>query len=171
MHAQASFHMPMIGTSRLRLGEIILDFFAGGGGASTGLSQALGRDPDIAVNHDAEAISMHAANHPYTRHHREDVWHIDPVAEVGGRYVGWFHASPDCTDHSQAKGGQPRDRPTRSLSWVVVKVAGKLRRGYALGSEMDVIEVAREIEQPEPEEAPAMPADLPTPDFHFGTAA
>lgn len=111
MHAQASFHMPMIGTSRLRLGEIILDFFAGGGGASTGLSQALGRDPDIAVNHDAEAISMHAANHPYTRHHREDVWHIDPVAEVGGRYVGWFHASPDCTDHSQAKGGQPRDWP------------------------------------------------------------
>jgi DNA (cytosine-5)-methyltransferase 1 len=125
---QHSFHLPQAGTSRLRLFEIILDFFAGGGGASEGLRQALGRDPDIAVNHDADAIGMHAANHPYTRHHREDVWHIDPVAEVGDRYVGWFHASPDCTDHSQAKGGQPRDRPTRSLSWVVVKVAGKLHR-------------------------------------------
>jgi DNA (cytosine-5)-methyltransferase 1 len=126
--AQNAFHMPMTGTSRLRPGEIVVDLFAGGGGASEALRQALGRDPDIAINHDADAIGMHAANHPYTRHHCEDVWHADPVAEVAGRPVGWLHASPDCTHFSQAKGGQPRDRATRSLSWVVLKWAGSLHR-------------------------------------------
>lgn len=129
MHAnQSAFNLPPIGTSRLQPGEIIVDLFAGGGGASEALRQALGRDPDIAINHDPDAISMHAANHPYTRHHCEDVWHADPVAEVTGRRVGWLHASPDCTHFSQAKGGQPRDRATRSLSWVVLKWAGSLHR-------------------------------------------
>lgn len=126
--SQTSFHLPAIGTSRLRPGEIVVDLFAGGGGASEALRQALGRDPDIAINHDADAIGMHAANHPYTQHHCEDVWHADPVAEVAGRPVGWLHASPDCTHFSQAKGGQPRDRATRSLSWVVLKWAGMLAR-------------------------------------------
>lgn len=125
---QTSMHLPPLGTSRLRPGEIVVDLFAGGGGASEALRQALGRDPDIAINHDADAIGMHAANHPYTRHHCEDVWHADPVAEVAGRAVGWLHASPDCTHFSQAKGGQPRDRATRSLSWVVLKWAGSLHR-------------------------------------------
>lgn len=125
---QHSFHLPALGASRLRPGEIVVDLFAGGGGASEALRQALGRDPDIAINHDSDAIGMHAANHPFTKHHCEDIWHADPVAEVSGRRVGWLHASPDCTHHSQAKGGQPRDRATRSLSWVVLKWAGSLHR-------------------------------------------
>ncbi|WP_101926972.1 MULTISPECIES: DNA cytosine methyltransferase [Luteimonas] len=114
--------------SALLAGEIIVDLFAGGGGASEALKQALGRDPDIAINHDRLAIGMHAANHPLTRHLREDVWQADPRIETWGRPVGWFHASPDCTHFSQAKGGQPRDRATRSLSWVVLKWAGMLAR-------------------------------------------
>lgn len=122
------FNFPLPQTSKLRPGEIVVDLFAGGGGASEALRQALGRDPDIAINHDAMAIGMHAANHPLTRHYQEDIWHADPVAEVAGRPVGWLHASPDCTHFSQAKGGQPRSRATRSLSWVVVKWAGRLAR-------------------------------------------
>ena len=118
------FPKPRTRTSALRPGEIVVDLFAGGGGASEALLQALGRDPDIAINHDEHAIGMHAANHPFTRHLREDVWHADPVREIAGRAVGWLHASPDCTHFSQAKGGQPRSRATRSLSWVVCKWAG-----------------------------------------------
>ena len=114
--------------SALRPGEIVVDFFAGGGGASEALRQALGRDPDVAVNHDHLAIGMHASNHPDTRHMGADVGAVDILREVAGRRVGWFHASPDCTHFSQAKGGQPRDRATRSLSWVVLKVAGTLAR-------------------------------------------
>ncbi|HET6631563.1 MAG TPA: DNA cytosine methyltransferase [Rhodanobacteraceae bacterium] len=110
--------------SRLRPGEIVVDLFAGGGGASEALRQALGRDPDIAINHDALAVGMHAANHPVTRHLCEDVWAADPRKECAGRRVGWLHASPDCTHFSQAKGGQPRSRATRSLSWVALRWAG-----------------------------------------------
>ena len=102
--------------SQLRPGEIVVDFFAGGGGASEALRQALGRDPDVAVNHDHLAIGMHAANHPFARHMEADVWTVDILREVAGRPVGWFHASPDCTHFSQAKGGQPRDRATRYAS-------------------------------------------------------
>ncbi len=125
---QVAFNFPPISASRLRPGEIIVDLFAGGGGASEALKQALGRDPDIAINHDMLAIGMHAANHPLTRHMREDVWQACPIAETRGQPVGWFHASPDCTHFSQAKGGQPRDRATRSLAWVIPKWCGKLRR-------------------------------------------
>ncbi len=125
---QRAWPFPAPQPSALRAGEIIVDLFAGGGGASEGLKQALGRDPDLAYNHDALAIGMHAANHPLTAHHREDIWHADPVRDVAGRPVGWFHASPDCTHFSQAKGGQPRSRATRSLSWVVIKWAGALAR-------------------------------------------
>lgn len=121
------FPKPRAAASLLRPGEIVVDLFAGGGGASEALLQALGRDPDIAINHDEHAIGMHAANHPFTRHLREDVWHADPVREIAGRAVGWLHASPDCTHFSQAKGGQPRSRATRSLSWVVCKWAGLAR--------------------------------------------
>lgn len=123
-----SFNFPLPQRSRLRPGEIIVDLFAGGGGASEALKQALGRDPDLAINHDEMAVGMHAANHPLTRHLREDVWQADPVVETRGQPVGWFHASPDCTHFSQAKGGQPRSRITRSLSWVVTKWAGRLAR-------------------------------------------
>jgi DNA (cytosine-5)-methyltransferase 1 len=126
---QSGFNFPIKPlVSALRVGEIVVDFFAGGGGASEALRQALGRDPDVAVNHDHLAIGMHAANHPFTHHEEADVWAVNILRQVAGRLVGWFHASPDCTDHSQAKGGQPRCHETRSLSWVVLKVAGTLAK-------------------------------------------
>jgi DNA (cytosine-5)-methyltransferase 1 len=120
------FNFPAPQSSRLRPGEIVVDLFAGGGGASEALKQALGIDPALAYNHDEWAIGMHAANHPLTSHHREDIWHADPVRDVAGRKVGWFHASPDCTHFSQAKGGQPRNRKIRALAWVIVKWVGQL---------------------------------------------
>lgn len=121
-----AFNFPPPQVSALRPGEIVVDLFAGGGGASEGLKQALGIDPALAYNHDEWAIGMHAANHPLTQHHREDIWHADPVRDVGDRLVGWYHASPDCTHFSQAKGGQPRNRKIRALSWVVHKWVGQL---------------------------------------------
>lgn len=127
-----SFNFPLPQRSRLRAGEIVVDLFAGGGGASEALKQALGQDPALAYNHDALAIGMHAANHPLTSHHREDIWHADPRVDVAGRAIGWFHASPDCTHFSQAKGGQPRSRKTRALSWVVLKWIGMLLRADLL---------------------------------------
>jgi len=126
------FNFPLPQKSQLRPGEIVVDLFAGGGGASEGLKQALGIDPALAYNHDELAIGMHAANHPLTQHHREDIWHADPRVDVAGRPIGWFHASPDCTHFSQAKGGQPRSRKTRALSWVVLKWLGQLRRADRL---------------------------------------
>lgn len=126
--SQGAFHLPHLkATSRLRPGEIVVDLFAGGGGASTALEQALDRPVDIAINHNPWAVSMHAANHPYTRHLCEDVWQADPVREVAGRAVGWLHASPDCTHFSQAKGGQPRNAKVRALSWCAVRWVGKTR--------------------------------------------
>ncbi len=123
-----SFNFPPPQLSALRPSEIVVDLFAGGGGASEALKQALGVDPALAYNHDEWAIGMHAANHPLTSHHREDIWHADPRVDVAGRKVGWFHASPDCTHFSQAKGGQPRNRKIRALTWVVLKWVGQLDR-------------------------------------------
>lgn len=113
--------------SRLRSDEITVDLFAGGGGASHAMETALARAVDIAINHNAWAVGLHSANHPYTRHLCQDVWEADPRVECGGRPVGALHASPDCTHFSQAKGGQPRSRATRSLSWVVLRWAGTVR--------------------------------------------
>lgn len=142
---QHRFNFPRrMPVSALCRGEIVVDFFAGGGGASEALRQALGRDPDVAVNHDHLAIGMHAANHPFTRHMEADVWTVDILREVAGRPVGWFHASPDCTHFSQAKGGQPRDRATRSLSWVVLKVAGILAK-HGLAPRIISLENVRQI--------------------------
>ncbi|HBP0062085.1 DNA cytosine methyltransferase [Pseudomonas aeruginosa] len=107
---------------------IIVDLFAGGGGASTGLEMGLGRKVDLAINHNPAAISMHEANHPHAEHLPTDVWGIDPIASTKGATVGWLHASPDCRHHSQAAGGQPRKKEIRDLSWVVVKWAGKLQK-------------------------------------------
>ncbi|MBG5586862.1 DNA cytosine methyltransferase [Pseudomonas aeruginosa] len=107
---------------------IIVDLFAGGGGASTGLEMGLGRKVDLAINHNPAAISMHEANHPHAEHLPTDVWGIDPIASTKGKTVGWLHASPDCRHHSQAAGGQPRKKDIRDLSWVVVKWAGKLHK-------------------------------------------
>ena len=123
-----SFNFPLPQHSALCPGEIVVDLFAGGGGASEALKQALGVDPALAYNHDEWAIGMHAANHPLTEHHREDIWHADPRVDVAGRPVGWLHASPDCTHFSQAKGGQPRNRKIRALTWVVLKWCGQLAR-------------------------------------------
>lgn len=107
---------------------IIVDLFAGGGGASTGLEMGLGRKVDLAINHNPAAISMHMANHPHAEHYQTDVWGVDPLESTGGKIVAWLHASPDCRHHSQAAGGQPRKKEIRDLSWVVPKWAGKLRR-------------------------------------------
>lgn len=107
--------------------ELIIDSFAGGGGASTGIEWALGRSPDIAINHDAEAIAMHAINHPSTKHYCEDVWQVDPVEATGGRPVGLAWFSPDCTHFSKAKGGKPRSKKIRGLAWVVYRWAKAVR--------------------------------------------
>jgi len=107
--------------------EILVDFFCGGGGAGTGLEMGLGRAVAVAKNHNPAAISMHTANHPAARHYTTDVFEGVPDEECGGRAVGWFHMSPDCTHHSQAAGGQPRKREIRNLSWIGLKWAGKKR--------------------------------------------
>lgn len=107
--------------------EIIVDSFAGGGGASTGIEMALGRSPDIAINHEAVALAMHEVNHPETLHLQSDIWEVDPVEACGGRPVGlgWF--SPDCKHFSKAKGGKPVEKKIRSLAWVVVHWANTVK--------------------------------------------
>lgn len=107
--------------------ELVVDLFAGGGGASTGIEQAIGRHVDIAVNHDPEAVSLHEANHPQTRHFVSDVFEVDPVTVTGGQAVGLLWASPDCKHFSKAKGGKPVSKKIRSLAWVVVKWAKLVR--------------------------------------------
>lgn len=109
------------------MSEIVVDSFAGGGGASTGIEMALGRSPDIAINHDATALAMHEVNHPATRHLTEDVWNVDPLAATGGRPVGLAWFSPDCKHFSKAKGGKPVDKNIRGLAWVVVHWANTVR--------------------------------------------
>jgi DNA (cytosine-5)-methyltransferase 1 len=106
---------------------LIIDNFAGGGGASTGIEAALGRAIDIAINHDEEAIRMHEANHPATLHIRNNVWQVDPEEICAGRPVqlAWF--SPDCKHFSKAKGGKPREKSIRDLAWVVVLWAQRVR--------------------------------------------
>ena len=113
MEAQISIFEPMI-----------VDNFAGGGGASTGIELATGRPVDIAINHNESAIMMHRRNHPYTRHYQDDVWILDPLKLTGGRpvHIAWF--SPDCKHFSRASGGALKDRNIRGLAWVAVKWAG-----------------------------------------------
>ncbi|OSQ38987.1 DNA cytosine methyltransferase [Thalassospira mesophila] len=107
--------------------ELIVDNFAGGGGASTGIEMALNRPVNIAINHDANAVLMHQANHPHTTHLCEDVFKVDPVAVCKGRRVALAWFSPDCTHHSKAKGGKPRSKKIRGLAWVVIRWAAKVR--------------------------------------------
>ena len=102
---------------------LIIDCFAGGGGASKGIEMALNRPIDIAVNHDPEAIRMHKVNHPNTLHLTEDIFKVDLQKYVAGRHVALMWASPDCTSHSKAKGGQPRKKGLRILPWAVYKHA------------------------------------------------
>lgn len=105
---------------------LIIDAFAGGGGASVGIEMALGRAVDIAVNHDPQAILMHKTNHPRTLHLTEDIFKVDLEKYVAGRHVALMWASPDCTSHSKAKGGQPRKQGLRILPWAVFKHARKI---------------------------------------------
>ena len=107
--------------------ELIVDNFAGGGGASRGIEAAVGRAVDIAINHSRDAVKMHELNHPQTRHLCEDVWDVDPVKATGGKAVGvaWF--SPDCRHFSRAKGGKPVQKRIRGLAWIVVKWAKAVR--------------------------------------------
>lgn len=126
--------------------ELVVDLFAGGGGASSGIEAAIGRHVDIAVNHNPDAISMHEANHPQTRHFLSDVWEVDPIEVCDGQPVGLLHASPDCTHHSQARGGQPRNAKIRALAWVVHRWAGRLsKRG--LGPKLLTLENVEQMLQ------------------------
>ena len=115
---------------------LVIDNFAGGGGASTGIEAALGRPIDVAINHDDEAVAMHTANHPHTRHYCQSVWAVDPLEVVrtggpDGRHAGqpvalaWF--SPDCKHFSKAKGGKPREKRIRDLAWVVIHWIDRLK--------------------------------------------
>lgn len=107
--------------------EIIVDNFAGGGGASTGIELATGRVVDIAVNHDEAAILMHKTNHPHTVHYQASVWDIDPEEVCAGRSVGLAWFSPDCKHFSRAKGGKPKDKNIRGLAWIALRWAGTVR--------------------------------------------
>ena len=109
------------------LDEIIVDNFAGGGGASTGIELATGRVVDIAINHDPDAILMHRTNHPHTTHYQASVWDVDPVEVCRGRPVGLAWFSPDCKHFSKAKGAALVDRNIRGLAWIVLRWAGKVR--------------------------------------------
>lgn len=106
--------------------ELVVDNFAGGGGASEGMQLGLGRHVDIAINHDPEAIAMHKMNHPEAEHYCESVWDVDPVDACKGRPVGlgWF--SPDCKHFSKAKGSKPVDKNIRGLAWIVSKWAASV---------------------------------------------
>jgi DNA (cytosine-5)-methyltransferase 1 len=106
---------------------LVIDLFAGGGGASTGIEAALGRPVDIAINHDRTALAVHAANHPHTAHLTTDIWAMKPKDVVRGRRVALLWASPDCTHFSNAKGDVPRSKKIRSLAWAVVKWAEQVR--------------------------------------------
>ena len=98
--------------------ELIVDSFAGGGGASTGIEMATGRYVDIAINHDEAAILMHKTNHPHTKHYCENIWEVDPKEATKGQPVGLMWASPDCKHFSKDK---PVDKNIRGFAWVVVK--------------------------------------------------
>lgn len=111
----------------LAVDEMIVDSFAGGGGASEGIWMATGRHPDIAINHSPEALALHARNHPFTQHYQEDVWKVDPRVACAGRRVGLLWLSPDCTHFSKARGAAPKSKRVRGLAWVAVRWAAAVR--------------------------------------------
>jgi len=114
----------------------IIDSFAGGGGASTGIEKALGRSPDYAINHDAAALALHAVNHPDTIHLSENVYHIDPLDHLRGKHIGLAWFSPDCKHFSKAKGGKPVSRNIRDLCWII---PGWIERIQKSGGKVDVV--------------------------------
>jgi len=115
---------------------LIVDSFAGGGGASTGIENALGRSPDIAINHNEAALALHAANHPDTVHLSENVYRIDPLDHLAGRHIGLMWFSPDCKHFSKAKGGKPVARNIRDLAWII---PGWIERIQKSGGKVDVV--------------------------------
>lgn len=117
----------LYGGAEMINGELIVDNFAGGGGASTGIELATGYSVDIAINHDPEAIKMHKANHPNTKHYCENVWAVDPVKACKGHPVALAWFSPNCKHFSKAKGGKPKDKNIRGLAWVACRWAGLVR--------------------------------------------
>ncbi len=123
------------------MNNLIIDCFAGGGGASVGIEMALGRNVDIAINHDPDAILMHKTNHPKTLHLTEDIFKVDLQKYVKGRRVALMWASPDCTSHSKAKGGKPREKGLRILPWAVYKHA------KAILPDVIIMENVEEIQQ------------------------
>lgn len=128
--------------------KIIVDNFAGGGGASTGIELACGRPVTIAINHDPDAILLHRTNHPYTEHLQASVWDVDPEQVVRGRKVGLAWFSPDCKHFSKAKGSALVDRNIRGLAWIVLRWAGTVRErrvpaaggGYGAGQSAGVVQ-------------------------------
>ncbi|WP_043062319.1 DNA cytosine methyltransferase [Brucella anthropi] len=115
---------------------LIVDSFAGGGGASTGIGMALGRSPDIAINHNAAALALHEANHPQTLYLSENVYKIDPLDYLRGAHVGLSWFSPDCKHFSKAKGGKPVERNIRDLAWII---PGWIERIQRSGGKVDVV--------------------------------
>lgn len=112
---------------RLHLDPLFVDYFAGGGGVSEAARRALGRSPDVAINHDEHAIRMHAINHPDSVHLRTDVFDVDPVRDLPAGDVDGFWLSPDCTHHSRARGKKPLSNKRRGLAWIGLRVAAKRR--------------------------------------------
>lgn len=115
---------------------MIVDSFAGGGGASTGIEMALGRSPDIAINHNPAALALHAANHPETLHLSENVYKVDPLDHMRSKHIGLMHFSPDCKHFSKAKGGKPVERNIRDLAWII---PGWIERIQKSGGKVDVV--------------------------------
>jgi DNA (cytosine-5)-methyltransferase 1 len=138
----------------------VVDSFAGGGGASTGIEAAIGRAIDVAINHDPEAIAMHLANHPATRHFCQSIMAIDPLEATGGAPVALAWFSPDCKHHSKAKGGKPRDKNIRDLAGIVPHWGERLRKATPNGigaPQVIMLENVEEFRQWGPLDAEGMP--------------
>jgi DNA (cytosine-5)-methyltransferase 1 len=126
----------LLGAYGGKLPPMIIDSFAGGGGASTGIEMALGRSPDIAINHNADALALHEANHPQTLHLSENVYKVDVLQYLKGRHIGLAWFSPDCKHFSKAKGGKPVERNIRDLCWII---PGWIERIQKSGGKVDVV--------------------------------
>jgi DNA (cytosine-5)-methyltransferase 1 len=130
------FPLPAAHAAPIDPRPLIVDSFAGGGGASTGIEIALGRGPDIAINHSESALALHAANHPETLHLSENVYRVDPLHHMHGRHIGLMWFSPDCKHFSKAKGGAPVKRNIRDLAWII---PGWIERIQKSGGRVDVV--------------------------------
>ncbi|WP_353474814.1 DNA cytosine methyltransferase [Salipiger sp. H15] len=131
-----TFDFPELPDRALNGLPLIVDSFAGGGGASTGIEQALGRGPDIAINHNPAALALHAANHPETLHLSENVYRVDPLDHLAAKHIGLMWFSPDCKHFSKAKGGKPVARNIRDLAWII---PGWIERIQKSGGRVDVV--------------------------------